>query len=74
MPIYEYHCKSCSTDFEEFIRSSGDEDRLVCPDCKGSELDKLFSAFGTKSSGVFSSSSGSSCKGCSSTSNCSTCH
>lgn len=33
MPIYDYTCSSCRTDFDELVRSQADEQRLVCPRC-----------------------------------------
>jgi len=40
MPIYEYACSGCQSEFELLIR--GDE-RPECPDCGGRQLDKLLS-------------------------------
>lgn len=40
MPIYEYACKACRTEFELLVR--GDE-RKECPQCKHSSLERLFS-------------------------------
>ena len=34
MPTYEYHCKDCSFEFEEF-QSIASEPLQVCPKCKG---------------------------------------
>ena len=47
MPIYEYRCRSCNTEFEEFIRSPRDEENLTCPQCGSDEVKKGFSLFGT---------------------------
>ncbi|MHB8894038.1 MAG: FmdB family zinc ribbon protein [Candidatus Geothermincolia bacterium] len=69
MPIYEYKCKGCGTRFEQLVR--GDE-KVVCPKCGKGKLDKLFSVFGVKSGGKFTSSGGSGCGTCSSTS-CGSC-
>ncbi len=40
MPLYEYHCQTCQSDFELLIRGS---ERPVCPDCGGGRLSKQFS-------------------------------
>jgi len=48
MPIYEYRCRSCNTEFEEFIRSPRDEEGLTCPQCGSDEVKKGFSLFGTR--------------------------
>ncbi len=46
MPIYEYRCQACKIEFEEFIRSSRQEDELTCPHCGSEEIQKGFSLFG----------------------------
>jgi putative FmdB family regulatory protein len=40
MPLYEYTCDKCQTEFELLIR--GDE-KPACPDCGSSRLHKHFS-------------------------------
>jgi putative FmdB family regulatory protein len=40
MPLYEYTCRKCSSDFELLIR--GDE-TPVCPECGSRKLEKLLS-------------------------------
>jgi putative FmdB family regulatory protein len=42
MPLYEYLCKKCETTFELLVRS---DTELACPECGGTELEKLLSAF-----------------------------
>ena len=42
MPIYEYECENCSTQFE-LKCSFGDEAESSCPDCKG-RVRRVFSA------------------------------
>ena len=46
MPIYEYHCPACDTDFELWRRYEQGHAKH-CPDC-GSELERLFSTFAFK--------------------------
>lgn len=71
MPIYEYHCAACSTDFEELVFSR--DPQVECPRCHGTEVTRCLSvvSFST-GAGAFSSSAGSSCGGCSASS-CSGC-
>ena len=38
MPIYIYKCRVCDTTFEAFVR---DGKATVCPECKGTFLDKM---------------------------------
>jgi putative FmdB family regulatory protein len=69
MPIFEYHCMKCDRDFEVLVLG---EQEVSCPDCKGTKIRKLLSAFSHKRNSQFSSSQGSSCSTCSATT-CSTC-
>ena len=48
MPIFEYVCKECNHRFELLVR--GDV-VPACPACKGTGLDKQFSAFGVGATG-----------------------
>ncbi|MDB4444246.1 zinc ribbon domain-containing protein [bacterium] len=72
MPIYEYRCRKCENEFECLVIGS-DED-ISCPDCEGAKVERMMSSCSFKSSGTYSSPSGSSgCSSCSSGS-CSSCH
>ncbi|MFO7601046.1 MAG: zinc ribbon domain-containing protein [Candidatus Desulfacyla sp.] len=73
MPIYEYKCANCKESFETLVFRSDEE--VSCPHCKGTNVNRLMSACGFKSSGSFTPATGPSggCSGCSST-NCSSCH
>ena len=42
MPIFEYLCKTCDSDFEALVHSG---QTPACPSCEGVELEKKFSAF-----------------------------
>ena len=49
MPIYEFRCKKCKTQFEE-IRPVGDDGKkLACPECGTKRPEKLFSSFAASS-------------------------
>ena len=48
MPIFEYTCKSCGSDFETLVRSGSTPD---CPSCHSSDLEKKLSVFATAASG-----------------------
>lgn len=71
MPIYEYQCKKCETEFEVFVTSQNTE--VKCKKCGSQELQRKFSVFGMKSGEKFRSSSASSGCGSCSSSNCSHC-
>lgn len=47
MPIYEYTCQDCGTDFELLVRS---DTRLECPTCQSTQLEKQLSVFATAES------------------------
>jgi len=48
MPLFEYHCKSCSKEFELLVRGSQAPE---CPSCHGTELEKRFSTFAAHANG-----------------------
>ena len=71
MPMFEFHCGKCDTDFEELVM--GELRGIKCPSCGSKRIKKMMSAFAHKSGGKFvSSKGGSGCSGCSSSS-CSSC-
>lgn len=43
MPIYEYHCDSCGTDFEELVFSAADQMNVTCKSCSSDRVTKLMS-------------------------------
>lgn len=47
MPIFEYACQKCGTEFEALVRPNGDAP--ACPSCQGTELEKLLSIPAVKS-------------------------
>jgi putative FmdB family regulatory protein len=42
MPLYEYECRSCHTQFELLVREAT---VMACPSCKSDELEKQLSVF-----------------------------
>jgi putative FmdB family regulatory protein len=40
MPIYDYRCTACGTQFEQLVRG---EQQAACPSCSGLELERLLS-------------------------------
>jgi putative FmdB family regulatory protein len=47
MPIYEYTCQECNSQFEKFVRSMTASVEVKCPDCGGTHVRKGWSVFGT---------------------------
>ncbi len=75
MPIFEYECKSCRNRFETLVIRSNEV--ICCPQCKGTDVNKLMSACCFTSKGgdgsVKRAAGTSGCAGCTSSS-CSSCH
>ena len=42
MPIFEFSCDSCETEFEILVQGKRD---VSCPDCSGTNLTKRFPTF-----------------------------
>jgi len=47
MPVYEYRCPKCDTDFELMPRMSEINEPALCPRC-GSKAERLISVFASK--------------------------
>ena len=45
MPIYEYRCTDCGTQFELRRKFGQADDPLVCPDCRSAAVRRLLSRF-----------------------------
>ena len=51
MPIFEYHCNDCGTDFETFALSAREKQTAAsCVDCGSESVKKLFSTFAAQTS------------------------
>lgn len=50
MPIYEYTCTDCDSQFEKFVRSMTSTVEVKCPKCGGTHIKKGWSVFGTSGS------------------------
>jgi len=76
MPIFEYKCHKCDSEFEKLVFSAAAAGDIHCPGCDSPEIEQLFSCFSgvskgsdgstrsITSSGCSSSCSASSCAGC----------
>ncbi len=56
MPVYEYQCLECGEKFEALVLNQRLADEQKCPHCGSGKVSKLFSVFGSSSSGGGSSS------------------
>jgi putative FmdB family regulatory protein len=54
MPLYEYACRSCKTEFEALVRSS---DAPACPECQSHDLQRKLSTFAAHTNGSAASAS-----------------
>ena len=43
MPIYEYRCKKCNTQFE-LLNLSEEDNEITCPECGCDQVKKLLSS------------------------------
>ena len=77
MPIYEYVCGDCGSNFELRRSYSVADDPAGCPSCTSGEGRRklsLFASFSKSSDGAMTSvAGGGGCSGCAGTS-CATCH
>lgn len=42
MPLYDFHCRACGHEFEALVRPA---DAPQCPECRGTDLERLLSTF-----------------------------
>jgi putative FmdB family regulatory protein len=57
MPIYEYHCESCNSDFERLVLSKVDPN-AECPECSGNNVKRLLSVGCFRPNGIPTGSGG----------------
>ena len=62
MPMYEYRCKACEEEFEEFLMGSETDADVECPACGEYQAMRQLSAFSM--GGGYSSYSGGSSASC----------
>ena len=68
MPIYEFVCKECSSNFEDLVLGLSQIDEVICPICGSGQVNKKMSTFASKpaeggGSYSFNASSAASCAG-----------
>ena len=61
MPIFEYCCRKCNHRFETIVLSS--REKIACPKCDSSSLEKQLSVFSSPAAGESAPSSAGGC-GC----------
>jgi putative FmdB family regulatory protein len=45
MPLYEYQCRKCGQTFELLRGMKDADDRLKCPHCRSTKVERQFSSF-----------------------------
>lgn len=62
MPLYEYHCSNCGSEFEKMVRFSETGQNQACPVCQSQDTRKKISSVtvfgGSKSASASASSCG----------------
>jgi putative FmdB family regulatory protein len=61
MPLFEYRCRDCGQQFEKLTRTG---DTPNCPDCRGTNLEKLLSVFAVGSPRISKLPAGPPCGTC----------
>jgi len=72
MPLYEFACDDCGTEFEKLFRSMTARRPPTCPGCNSRNVHKKFSTFATGGGEPGKGRGSTSCATCSSGS-CATC-
>ncbi|HVV45505.1 MAG TPA: zinc ribbon domain-containing protein [Bryobacteraceae bacterium] len=50
MPIYEYRCRQCASEFELLVLKTSPEP--ACPACKSPDIEQMLSGFSVTSDGI----------------------
>jgi putative FmdB family regulatory protein len=72
MPLYEYICLDCRTQFDALRPIKEADQSIACPDCQGMNTSRMLSLFYAHSDGRTITQSAPACSACSSHT-CSTC-
>lgn len=50
MPLFDFHCRACDTQFESLVRSpSYGDPPTTCPNCRSQDLERLLPTFAVSS-------------------------
>ena len=72
MPLYEYICNDCRTQFDALRSMNNADAPIACQDCQGENTSRMLSLFFAHSNGRTITQSAPACTSCS-THACSTC-
>lgn len=48
MPVYEFICRECKREFEEWVRTPELASEVVCPKCGGRKVERQLSVFAAR--------------------------
>ena len=51
MPIFEYDCETCGSEFEELVFGSNGTSSVNCPECSSLQVKRKISTFASKVAG-----------------------
>ena len=57
MPLYEFECRACGTEFERLVLKAAEAENVKCPSCESKEVEEKISSFAAVSKSGGSSSS-----------------
>lgn len=52
MPIYEFRCNDCGSNFEDLVRKEEDFQSVICPVCGSGTTSKQISSFAARIAGA----------------------
>lgn len=73
MPLYEYECSDCETQFDALRGMSEADDPIACPTCDSQETHRVISLFSAVGDQGVIAGEGTSCASCSPSASCATC-
>ena len=56
MPLYEFECRACGTEFEKLVLKAAEAEDVKCPSCESKEVEEKISSFASVSKNGGSSS------------------
>lgn len=73
MPLYEYKCSHCETQFDALRAMSEADAPITCPQCGSEETHRAISLFSAVGGEGVIAGAGASCESCTPSASCATC-
>ncbi len=61
MPLFEFRCADCGTEFEKLLRKAGLTSDIMCPVCQSRRVEEQLSAFASPTRSGSATSTGGKC-------------